>query len=415
MYEIYLVKDVFVPGGVPMHTYVERADVIEKRLAESFFDNKQVVMFIGPTKIGKSVVAQKVIPKDKAIWMEGGRIDSIDDLYEQIVARLGLFTESKLTEEGAKTTDFSISNEGEVNALVAKGKGGAQANFGSVTKSAEQKGVVLSNKTVALNEMERHSYPFIIDDFHYMDENTKTSLVRQIKPLVAAGVPVMFIGIPHKGFDVEKVETDMQGRVERIEMPAWSADELAQIPTVGFKLLRVDVSPEVVDQLVECSFGSPHLMQELCLELSRTFGISNTGDQVVKIDEIPEGVLKKVAERSGKTTYDVLARGPRQRKDRIERELSNGETVDIYGATLAVLRNLVGRKSDFTIEEIRQEIRNTVKVHVPNANEVSRVLEKMTEIASKTPGDPVFEWDSATQILHIIDPFFVFYLKFGSG
>jgi hypothetical protein len=39
---------------------------------------------------------------------------------------------------------------------------------------------------------------------------------------------------------------------------------------------------------------------------------------------------------------------------------------------------------------------------------------KMTEIArDKIEGEPVLEWDDDAKMLHIADPFFAFYLKWG--
>lgn len=52
---------------------------------------------------------------------------------------------------------------------------------------------------------------------------------------------------------------------------------------------------------------------------------------------------------------------------------------------------------------------------IPQSHEVSRVLVKMTEIArDKIEGEAVIEWDDDEKILHIIDPFFAFYLRWGT-
>lgn len=51
---------------------------------------------------------------------------------------------------------------------------------------------------------------------------------------------------------------------------------------------------------------------------------------------------------------------------------------------------------------------------VPNAQEVSRVLSKMSEIAiSDESSTPVIDWEKEERKLHITDPFFAFYLKWG--
>ena len=51
---------------------------------------------------------------------------------------------------------------------------------------------------------------------------------------------------------------------------------------------------------------------------------------------------------------------------------------------------------------------------IPEGHEVGRVLEKMSEIASADEAStPVLDWDREEQKLHITDPFFAFFLKWG--
>ncbi|WP_325177296.1 hypothetical protein [Pantoea sp. 1B4] len=63
-------------------------------------------------------------------------------------------------------------------------------------------------------------------------------------------------------------------------------------------------------------------------------------------------------------------------------------------------------------EALRASIRDIVADAPPQAHEVTRVLEKMSEIASNDEAStPVIDWEKEEQKLHITDPFFAFYLK----
>jgi len=53
-----------------------------------------------------------------------------------------------------------------------------------------------------------------------------------------------------------------------------------------------------------------------------------------------EKVFRDVAENIGRPMFEKLPRGPRQRSDRIERQVIDGRTVDIYGLVLAALARL---------------------------------------------------------------------------
>ena len=65
-------------------------------------------------------------------------------------------------------------------------------------------------------------------------------------------------------------------------------------------------------------------------------------------------------------------------------------------------------------ESLRSAIRDILAEKIPQAQQVTRVLEKMGEIAaSDEASTPVLDWEKEEQKLHITDPFFAFYLKWG--
>ena len=70
--------------------------------------------------------------------------------------------------------------------------------------------------------------------------------------------------------------------------------------------------------------------------------------------------------------------------------------------------------STIQYEQLRESLRNILKDKVPNAQEISRVLSKMNEIAlNDESSTPVMDWEKEENKLHITDPFFAFYLKWG--
>lgn len=155
-------------------------------------------------------------------------------------------------------------------------------------------------------------------------------------------------------------------------------------------------------------------MQEFCRELCRNRGIEESQINEVQITTIDESIFCNVAEGTGKIIYDRLAKGPRQRKDRMQRKLTKGGTVDIYKVVLFALAEIKPGMEKIEYEELRSAIRIVLSDNIPQAHEVSRVLDKMSEIASSDEAStPVIDWEKDEQLLHITDPFFSFYLKWG--
>lgn len=196
-------------------------------------------------------------------------------------------------------------------------------------------------------------------------------------------------------------------------MPDWSIEELMEIPGKGFPLLDLTVSNKLAKQLAEEAYGSPHLMQEFCKELGKR-AIERSKRSIDAIYD--DSVFKVIAEHTGKIIFDKLASGPRQRTDRIQRKLASGGAADIYRVVLMALSRLEPGMSKIDYETLRSSIRGLLVSDLPQAHEVTRVLEKMAQIASKEEMSvKVLDWDQEEQKLHITDPFFAFFLKWARG
>ena len=414
---VYRANKVFIPGGIPEFTYVERA---ERKIVESIEETKdhlcKMVTLTGQTKSGKSVMAQKVFPDTipENIWIEGGSIKNEEDLWSQIVSKLDVWTDESEGEDKGTTSKISGELGGKANAFLVKGQAKTGTGLDRSRSKSRSRSRNFSAKTVALENVSSSANALIVDDFHYLARDTQGSVVRALKPLVFRGFPVILIAIPHRRFDAIKVEREITGRVFNVEVPYWENDELAEIPNLGFPLLNVVVSDHVTEQFAKEAFGSPHLMQEFCRQLCRDSEIKETVTPEVNLYGVPEGLFERVAEGTGRTVFEKLAQGPRQRSDRIQRQLQSGISVDIYKLVLLALADLRPGMSAIQYEDLRAAIRSLVAEGLPQAHEISRVLDKMSEIASSDEAStPVIDWQQQDQLLHVTDPFFAFFLRWG--
>jgi hypothetical protein len=409
-------SEVFVPGGLPQYTYVSRAARnLEERLAAARDNLCKLVTLTGTTKSGKTVLASRVFPKDGSVWVDGGTVSAEDDLWNFILENIGGYTD--LSTGRSRQTTSTLGGEfqataglplfAHANAKLAAG--GSHTRTGSQSESRS-----LSPRSAAIAQLRKTRRPLVIDDFHYLNRPFQGNIVRALKPLVFEGVPVVLIAIPHRKYDAVKVEREMTGRLEPITIPPWEIDELLAIPTEGFRLLNIRADDDIKSHLAAEAYGSPHLMQEFCRELSRANNVQETAESPISILRIDSSLFRKVAEGTGKVVFDKLATGPRQRTDRIDRQLKDGEKVDIYRAVLLALAHLRPGLDTISYEQIRSALRELLVTNVPQGHEVTRVLEKMSEIASSDEAStPVLDWEREEQKLHITDPFFAFFLKWG--
>ena len=94
--------------------------------------------------------------------------------------------------------------------------------------------------------------------------------------------------------------------------------------------------------------------------------------------------------------------------------MKNGVEVDIYGLLLHALAHIRPNLVTLEYEDLRSAIREVSAQEIPQLHEVSRVLKHMAEIASTDESStPVIDFDEEDKLLHITDPFFAFYLRWG--
>jgi hypothetical protein len=415
MPKIWKTGEVFVPGGMPSLTYVKRTEQdLEARLEKAKFNLCKLVTLTGATKSGKTVLANRIYPRAQAVWIDGGSVKSEDDVWSTVVAELEAATTIENTEGTEKSVAASLEASGETGIILAKGKVSGSGSLGAKKAAGSKRATQRSPRAAALIELRRSKTPLIIDDFHYISREQQGSLIRALKPLVFEGQPVICIAIPHRRYDAVKVEREMTGRLEPIEVPAWTIEELLEIPRTGFPLLNIEVTDAVARKLAEEAYGSPHLMQEFCRRLAEMHKVEERRALTLAINNAPEELFQRIAVEMGKVIFDKLKRGPRQRSDRLQRPLASGGSVDVYEAVLRGLARLHPGLQRVDYEQLRTALKAELSDKVPQAHEISRVLEKMSEIASSDEAStPVIDWDKSDRVLHITDPYFAFVLKWG--
>lgn len=412
------VSEVFVPGGLPKFTYVARAERgLEEKIANAKDNLCKIATVIGGTKTGKTVLVRRAFGDLPRVWIDGGHVKSEDDFWSVVSAQLNLAAETQRTKTTGTTSEFNSEVTAEAGAIFAKGsaKGGLKAGRNNSETQSEK--LVSYTPYQASQELLAKRIPVIIDDFHYLPRKLQGIITRTLKPLVFDGLPVLFLAIPHRRYDAVKVEREMNGRIEAIEVPAWTEKELIQISELGFPHLNVKPDIMVSSRLAQEAQGSPHLMQEFCRNICYKSGFRERPEQPRHINRnFDYGVIyREVASDLGKSIYEKLARGPRSRTDRIPRLLKNGKTADIYKVVLIALAHLKPSVSTVEYEELRAALRAVLSDDIPQANEVTRVLEQMAKVSALDESSvPVIDYEKDERKLHVTDPFFAFFLRWGS-
>ncbi|UHC16089.1 hypothetical protein LRS73_27030 [Methylobacterium currus] len=412
----YDATDVFTPTGVPTLTYVYRQDQdLESHLRAAVRTPGMIVSLSGPSKSGKTVLIRKVIPEEDLISVSGGSLTSPEQLWDRVLSWME--APSETTTRTATTVGGEAGGRGTVSAgvsFLAKGEieGSGKLTGSRLSEKSEKRG--RSGIDQVVSEIANSSFIVFIDDFHYMAPDVQTAVSRQIKEVAEKGVKVCTASVPHRSDDVVRSNPELRGRVQAIDFYYWSDDDIRQIATQGFAALGIIVPAEFIDQLVKEAFGSPQLMQGMCLQTCFQFDVEQTKYPPIAYS-IDESRMRKILEQTSSTTdfstlLETLHTGPKSRgMDRNQYQFYDGSAGDVYRCVLLALKTNPPALT-FRYDEIIARTKVICSGNSPSGSSVSEALLQMDKLsAAVQPGSKIIEWDD--DVLDISDPYFLFYLR----
>lgn len=414
----YKATDVFVPGGFPELTYVERTGKdYETYLGDALEMRGQIVSLAGPSKSGKTVLVEKVVGKDNLIPITGAGITDASQIWERVLNWMdvpGQQTKSSKTEGGPS---FGLEGRADVGVpgLVkgqVTGRLGLQATHGiGDTQTYSRRGM-----QQVIDEISGSEFAILIDDFHYMTREIQDEVAKQIKEAVRQGVNVIVASVIHRSDDVVRALPELRGRVTTIDLEYWAPNDLTAIASKGFDLMNFEVDPAALDELVAEAAGSPQLMQSICyftclqLDARETFPIRRTFTQRdIQKARIME---RTVASADFRSLVDVLDSGPKTRG--VERKMYNfrdGVSGDVYRCVLKSVAADPPRLA-FPYPEILERVAQVCEDEPPVGSSIVGACAQMAKLAlDNFPKERAIDWDEQKQILDIPDPYLLFYLR----
>ena len=93
-------EDVFRPGAFPEYTYISRKSKTsdlsyEFRLKQAIRVSGFLTSLVGPSKMGKTILCEKVIGFEKIVEISGADFNDDTDFFNLVVAKAGLSYEGQ--------------------------------------------------------------------------------------------------------------------------------------------------------------------------------------------------------------------------------------------------------------------------------------------------------------------------------
>ena len=378
-------QEVFIPGALPESTYVTRKMKIgftyEERLKQALSMNGYLTSISGPSKIGKTVLCEKVIGLEHLVEVSGSDFKDEKNLWFQLGIKAGM------PSEGEFTTDGNTGN-------------------------AASETYVLTKDNV-MEYYKQHDFVLLLDDFHYAEKKMQIYMAQQFKDAIRKGFKVIVASLPHRSDDAIRTNPDLQGRISIIDIDAWSKEELREIPIKGFGELGIRISEENIDRLVEESICSPQLMQLICLNICILEGSDEKIVNFVKDETIEKAFRFSTLNLDYEKIAYTIKQGKNPRgKGRKSYQTKNLGTLDLYGLILeaiAIDPPIVSVDFDGLMNRILLLVSGEEK---PTAKSLKDYLQNLQEVlAEKGRSYEVIEWKD--NVLYILESLFLFYLRWG--
>lgn len=416
--EQFEATEIFTPGDFPKYTYVERkGEALERRLLDALATRGEIVSVSGPSKSGKTVLVEKVVGTDDLIAVTGAGIHDSAALWNRVLDWMDAPASYSSADSKTSKTSGNIETSGE-------GSVGIFAKLAAKTKIGHERGRSHTNAqqrarqgmSQVIREIADSSYVLLLDDFHYMPRDVQIEVAREIKEAARQGVKICTASVPHRSDDVVRGNPELRGRVRAIDVGYWSHEDLAKIPEAGFDRLRATLDGHTVQKFLRETSGSPQLMQAVCLQTCFECDLRKTAPEPHSLSPDTTQISSILEEAAARTDFGSLVRdmhnGPKTRgTERKEFRLDDATKGDVYRAVLLSLAKDPATLS-FPYNELFNRIQQTCRGEVPQAASIYQACFQIAKIAEdRSPGERIIEWDEDNSLLDIVDPYFLFFLR----
>lgn len=99
-------EEVFRPGAFPEYTYISRKSAVsdlpyEFRLMQAIKVSGFLTSLVGPSKMGKTILCEKVIGFENIVEISGADFDETTDFWKLISSKAGLAYEGQFASENS--------------------------------------------------------------------------------------------------------------------------------------------------------------------------------------------------------------------------------------------------------------------------------------------------------------------------
>ncbi|MFP5223263.1 MAG: hypothetical protein ACLGSA_13310 [Acidobacteriota bacterium] len=302
----YKVSDVYgISRDLPLN-YVSREWADDAFIA-SLTRDKHVVVY-GSSKQGKTSLVKHCLKEEDYVKVQCSNKWGLSNLNAAILKAAGY----KMT----TTEKISVSGKAKVLATFTGWLGlkvGGEAEVGrasEVTTQSLELDIDDVNDIIEALECVKFKKFIVLDDFHYLTEETQRDFAVQLKAFhEASELCFVVIGVWLEENRLIVYNGDLTGRIVAINADLWTAEKLQEVVRSGEGLLNIKFVDYFKDAVIGGSYESVYIVQEACHRACVESGCHSTvSDEITLGDGLDaEAIIRAVVnEQSGR--YDTFLR-----------------------------------------------------------------------------------------------------------
>ena len=387
-------EDVFRPGAFPEYTYISRKSAIsnlpyEFRLMQAIKVSGFLTSLVGPSKMGKTILCEKVIGFEHIVEISGADFDEDTDFWKLVSAKAGLAYEGQFASE---------------------------KQIHSTNDKYTKKETFSLTKDKIIEYYKENDLVLVIDDFHYAPGGKRMQIAQQLKDAIRRGFKAIVVSLPHRADEAIRQNADLSGRLSLINMEPWEVDDLKEIAKLGFGKLNISIEDSIATQIAVESLSSPQLMQYICLNICTMLEMSGEGSRHIRQEILETAYHYTTANFEYQDVVSLMQKGPNTRgKSRNTFQTVNGQEHDIYELIVkSIAENPPIMKLEF--EDVKERIYRLLAndSKKPSPQMLRESLAKLKELLyGREDIFKVLDWKEGS--LYILDPLFLFYLRWGGA
>lgn len=404
------INTVFKTKGIPTITYVQRENGrFERQLSNAIDEKGTLCLITGLSKTGKTCLYSTVLRQKRLKVLKVSCNDRMSPahIWAIVGERLGLGQVNGQSVSKKTKSALTAKAGGELGFKLfagIKGEGSAQTGRESTAIEHKRKAVSEPAPLHLVSLLQKHNYCLVIESINNLQPSVRKTVFQDLKTFVDAEVSTIVVATTHGINDLKVHQTDLPGRITRIELTGWSMNDLSKIVTQGFSYLHVPiVSDNILDIITRGSVGLPIITQAACLDILRKKSSLRFRKLSISQDDVLDA-LHNVATTSYsdyELVYSDLIRGLREKSRRYNTYEYILTAFSLNPITFSLTRN-----------QLDERIKMIVPAGgmVPPRSSLTYTLNNIENLQNKLDLN-VVKWDRNRAILKISDPYFLFYLK----